>query len=275
MSWAMSTTVLPGELSNRSRVSPQRSDRKLSVAVPRLAATVAVLRDGTDGLETYLLRRPATMSFAPGAYVFPGGAVDPADGRLPDDVVRHDGTSEAWRASALSGPRLRELLVAAVRETFEEAAVLLTLDAGGEPPAHGASHWNQVRRELLAGSTSFSRVLQEHGLVLSTRLVSPWARWVTPEYLPIRFDTYFFVAPLPRGQVPRRTRAESSYARWITPRLALSRYAEGRLATLRPTRALLTALADFASTQEAMRSLAWLDHSGVDGTTPGGPRHGG
>jgi 8-oxo-dGTP pyrophosphatase MutT (NUDIX family) len=233
-------------------------------AVPRLAATVALLRDTTDGVETYLMRRPVTMAFAPGTYVFPGGAVDPSDRDLSPGLLRHEEGAPAWRASALVGPALRELVAAAVRETFEETGVLLAEPLDGGPAPSANATWSRLRHQLLSRHRSFGSILQENGLLLDTRSLSPWARWVTPDHLPIRFDTYFFVASLPARQAPRRNSRESSYARWISPRLALVRHAQGRLTMMQPTRALLRTLAGYVSTEQVMRGLSWLDRPAAD-----------
>lgn len=170
--------------------------------VPRAAATTLVLRDGSGGPQVLMVKRSPHAAFMPGAYVFPGGAVDAADAdaalaephaALVERIGRVTGTGERARACA----------VAALRECREECH----LDLG------------------------------------STRALQPWSRWVTPLGLPKRFDTVFFVARAPEGQVPRPDERETTTLEWIAPRSALEAHAAGALqmefATVATVRSLL------------------------------------
>jgi 8-oxo-dGTP pyrophosphatase MutT (NUDIX family) len=170
---------------------------RLSPAVPRDAATVILLRQ-VSGVEVLLLRRAAVLEFAPGACVYPGGSVDECD---TDPEIGWAGPSPADFAARLgtAPEHARALVCAAVRETFEECGVLL---AGPSRTAmvHDSAAFARDRHSLLEGSTSFAEVLGRRGLVLRADLLTPWARWITPEASPRRFDTWFFAAALPPGQ---------------------------------------------------------------------------
>src|SRR6266571_5808503 len=241
--------VVPRGLAERAR---DISDGRLAPAVPRDAATVILLRqalpvDEGGGVEAFLLRRTAELEFAPGAYVFPGGSVDARDA---DPGVGWAGPGPADFAALLDVPpdRARALVCAAVRETFEESGVLLA----------GASHDDLVsdsaalaadRHALLAGTASLAEVLSRRGLVLRTDLLTPWARWITPEASPRRFDTWFFAAALPPGQ--KATAApeghadpgESESGAWLRPETALEGAQAGQLTLLPPTAVTLGELA--------------------------------
>ena len=236
--------VVPRGLAERAR---QISDGRLAPAVPRDAATVILLRQAAAGVEAFLLRRTAELEFAPGAYVFPGGSVDARDA---DSGVGWAGPGPADFAALLDVPpdRARALVCAAVRETFEESGVLLA----------GLSHDDLVRdsaalaadrHALLAGSMSLSEVLDRRGLVLRTDLLTPWARWITPEASPRRFDTWFFAAALPPGQAATAAPeghadpGESESGAWLRPGSALEAARAGQMTLLPPTAVTLGELA--------------------------------
>ncbi|MFI5953181.1 NUDIX hydrolase [Cryptosporangium sp. NPDC051539] len=208
-------------------------------ASPRDAATVVLLRDSDDGVETYLLRRQASMAFAAGMSVFPGGGVQASDYRPvpwlgPDPV--------AWGARLACGSGLAAaLLVAAVREVFEETGVLL---AGPDAstvvgPVEGAP---DARLAVESQAIGFDALLAEHGLRLRADLLGPWARWITPEHQPRRFDTRFFVAVLPEGQTVGRLTSEAESGGWVGIAAALRAAEAGELTLMTPTRHTLTDL---------------------------------
>ena len=245
--------VVPRGLAERAR---EISDGRLAPAVPRDAATVIVLREAgveaeaAAGVEAFLLRRTAELEFAPGAYVFPGGSVDARDA---DPSVGWAGPGPADFAALLHVPpdRARSLVCAAVRETFEESGVLLAGPSEGELVGDSATLAGD-RHALLAGSTSFSEVLGRRGLILRTDLLIPWARWITPEVSPRRFDAWFFAAALPPGQtataVPEgfgehADPAESESGTWLRPAAALEAARAGQITLLPPTAVTLGELA--------------------------------
>ncbi len=204
-------------------------------AAPRNAATVMLLRPcQPDGVEVLMLRRTAAMKFAPGAYVFPGGSVDEAD--FSAEIGWH-GPSPADFAALLgcSAELARALVCAAVRETFEEAGVLLAGTPDGAAVALGDSSWEADRTALTAGTLTLSGLLARRGLALRADLLVPWARWITPEAEPRRFDTWFFAAAWPAGQEATGHLAEADKTAWLRPADAISAARAGTLSLLPPT----------------------------------------
>jgi 8-oxo-dGTP pyrophosphatase MutT (NUDIX family) len=184
---------------------------------PRDAATVVLMRAGSNGLELYLLRRHTTMAFAGGMCVFPGGGVDRRDF---DHLVAWAGPEPAAWAEQLrtSAEMARALVCAAVRETFEESGVLLAGPSASEVVADlTGDDWERDRRALEAKELPFTAFLDRRGLVLRSDLLGTWAAWCTPEFEPKRFRTWFFVATLPQGQRTRDVSSESSSVTWMSP----------------------------------------------------------
>jgi 8-oxo-dGTP pyrophosphatase MutT (NUDIX family) len=239
--------AVPGKLAERAR---EIAAGRLDPAVPRDASTIMLLRQGT-GVEAYLLRRTRTLDFAPGACVFPGGSVDERDA---DPEIGWAGPAPAEIADQLgtSAERARTLVCAAVRETFEESGVLL---AGSSPAAlvDDSAALARDRHALLEGSTSFGELLGRLGLMLRADLLTPWARWITPEASPRRFDTWFFAAALPPGQTAslaapaeqadRARPGESDAGIWLRPADALESARTGQITLLPPTAVTLGELA--------------------------------
>jgi 8-oxo-dGTP pyrophosphatase MutT (NUDIX family) len=221
---------------------------RITPAVPRDAATVMLLRPaGTGaGIEVLMLRRVAAMKFAPGAYVFPGGSVDPADYDAPVGWHGPDPAEFGARLGA-SAEMARALVCAAVRETFEEAGVLLAGAPDGGPVADPSDpsgpSWEADRAALVAGDVTLAELLSRRGLVLRADLLVPWARWITPEGEPRRFDARFFAAALPAGQVATGHAAESDRIAWLRPADAIESARAGQISMLPPT---ATTLHDFA-----------------------------
>lgn len=235
---------MPDELVARARALAEGGDWVPPEAVP--AATVVLLRDGSEGLEVLLMRRPGTMAFAPGMHVFPGGRVDLVhDVRTP---VRGSLLTGSWGDPSLSAA----LVAAAVRETFEEAGVLLALDHSGRTAVPDDA-W---ARDRATSETSggFPEVLHHRRLHLDADLLVPIAHWITPEVEARRFDTRFLAAALPARQQVDAHETETDTAHWTAPRDALSEYGAGRRPMLPPTVAVLRDLAGHRSVAEA---LAW------------------
>lgn len=198
----------------------------VAAVAPRLAATVLVLRDtpGGDGLQVLMVRRSLQASFMPGAYVFPGGAVDAADG-APATLALCDEPAAGLqqRLGPVTGLQQQApaCAVGALRECFEECGLWL-----GTAPAPAAG-WAALRAQLLAGQ-QLAELAARHGLPLATSTLQPWARWVTPVGLPKRFDTLFVLAPAPAGQTPREDAGETTTLAWVQPGQALAEHAAGR-----------------------------------------------
>lgn len=225
------------------------------------AATILLLRDAppgapTPGLEVLLLERHIESDFAGGALVFPGGKVDPADRALPPE--RWTGRDPAaWRDTlgADTDGQALGLMVAAVRETFEEADVLLASRAGA--PVSDADlaspSFVEARRRLASREEAFdwtSWLAEEH-LVLDLGALTPWAWWVTPRGQHKRFDTRFFAARLPAEQSAAHDDVEMTALRWTSPRAALEAQRAGDVTVIYPTRKNLEALAEHASADAA------------------------
>jgi 8-oxo-dGTP pyrophosphatase MutT (NUDIX family) len=208
-------------------------------AEPRDAATVMVLRDAPAGVEVLMLLRPAAMKFAPGAYVFPGGSVDPAD--FSAEIGWH-GPSPADFGAWLgcSAELARALVCAAVRETFEEAGVLLAGSPDGPLAEPSGESWEADRMALAAGTLALAALLSRRGLVLRADLLVPWTRWITPEAEPRRFDARFFAAALPAGQVVTGHLAEADETVWLRPADAIEAARAGTISLLPPTAATLS-----------------------------------
>jgi 8-oxo-dGTP pyrophosphatase MutT (NUDIX family) len=216
--------------------------------VPSAAATVVLLRDGNDGLEAYLQRRPMGMGFAGGLWVFPGGRVDQSDRDPAVDATWAGPSPAAWAERMdLPAGEARGHLVAACRETLEEAGLLLATPTP-EPVALASA-----RRELLSGSTGFAELLARLGVRLDADRLRYWAWWVTPDQEPRRYDTRFFVAGLPAGAAVTAHLAEAERERWLQPAEAA---ADQDLPMLPPTRYTLRDLAAYGSVAEALAAGA-------------------
>lgn len=246
-------------------------------AVPRDAATVMLIRPAADagppapvrpgagtgraepgGIEVYMLRRRQTMPFAPGASVFPGGSVDRRDAAAPAGWAG-PGAAEWGRRLDTSEDLARGLLCAAVRETFEEAGVLLAGRSGGDMTLSAQPDLEPDRLALLDRSLSLAELLTRRGLVLRSDLLKPWSRWITPEAESRRYDTRFFAAVLPAGQQTTDIREEADQVGWVRPAGVLAAAARGEVTLMPPTAVTLAELAacpDVASVLAARRDLA-------------------
>lgn len=216
----------------------------------RDAATIALLRDGEPGLEVFLLHRVAGMAFAGGMTVFPGGGVDDRDDDVAIGWAGPDPTWWAQRFGCAPDAALR-LVCAAVRETFEECGVLLAGPTADTVVAD-TSGYGDVRAALVARELSFAEFLAAERLVLRADLVRPWANWITPPEEPRRYDTRFFVAALPTGQVADGVTSEAAAVGWQTPIEAIEDWKTGRRALLAPTWVTLTELAAHATVADAL-----------------------
>ncbi len=225
-----------------------------------LAATVVLLRSGRRGPEALLTRRPASMTFAPNVHVFPGGRVDAAD--ADPSLLRRSVVSPEAAARGLGGDlepvTALASYVAAIRELFEEAGVLLAdggdaVEAGVVVPSKAVS---MARSALVGGEATFAQVTAELGLRLRTDLLVPLSRWVTPPILPRRFDTRFFAAELPSGARISFEGGEVVSHAWLTPAAALRAMAGGRIGLWPPTSATLQQLEHVTSVANVRERLS-------------------
>ena len=224
---------------------------------PRPAATVIVARDRpTSTYEVLMLLRNLKSDFVGGAYVFPGGGVDPHDSS--DDAASRCRDLDDARASSLLGLDHGGLSywIACARELFEEAGLLLATHEHGGPidmadPAVTA-RFEAHRRDVNDGTTRFIDVLAAERLVLDTSAMCYFAHWITPVGPPRRYDTRFFVAAAPKDQVPVHDDKELVANTWVTPGEALERHRRGEMQLILPTIKNLEAIARFASCDELL-----------------------
>lgn len=220
---------------------------------PKDAATVMLLRDGSNGLEVFLLRRATQMAFAGGMTAYPGGGVDSRDTQDTEVATAWAGPGPRWwaRRFGCDVPLARALVCAAVRETFEESGVLL---AGPDATrvVQDASRYADERAALVARELSLAGFLAGSGLVLRADLLRPWANWVTPVGEPRRYDAQFMLAELPAGQQADGRTSEAVEAAWCRPADALADRSAGRRWLMPPTWYTLAELAEFGSVAEAL-----------------------
>ena len=232
----------------------------------RDAATVMLVRDAVDGgrpgIEVCMLKRNLASEFVAGAYVFPGGAVDPADrGAAADELCRGLTDAEASASLGIESGGLA-FWVAALRECFEESGVLLAQprDAADGTGVLDTSdpavrdRFEAHRLEINEGRAGLLDVCRQEGLVLAADTVHYVSHWITPELAPRRYDTRFFVTAAPAGQVAHHDDGETIATIWVRPDDALARFEAGEIVLLPPTIACLGDLAAHASTPDVM---AW------------------
>ena len=227
-----------------------------SPVTPRLSAAVMLLRradeDGTP--EVFMVRRPVQSEFAPDVYVFPGGSVHESDREAEVTAgvcVPIDTLSEATALGA--GVR-----VAAVRELFEEAGVLLAVGDAKQPfviPADAAPRYADYRRQIQRQEISLAEVAAAEDIVLATDALNLCAHWITPETFPKRFTTYFFTALHPTGQEAVHDDLETTHGLWVRPATALARHDAGDFPLVFATIHQLRDLAAFKTPVEALN--AW------------------
>jgi 8-oxo-dGTP pyrophosphatase MutT (NUDIX family) len=225
-------------------------------AGPRAASTVILLRDTAQGPEVYLLRRQQSMAFAAGMTVFPGGRVDPTDASIADSWSGPSPESFGARLGC-SADTAAAYVAAAVRETFEESGVLL---AGPSTESvvedTTGDDWEADRVALETRELGFADFLHRRGLVLRADLLGAWAHWITPEFEPRRYDTAFFVAALPAGQVTRDVTSESDQVAWLRPADAVRAVEAGEMLMLPPTYLCCLDLSPYDAVADALASSA-------------------
>lgn len=233
----------------------------------RLAATVILAR---PPLEVYLARRSRTAAFAPDAFVFPGGTIEAQDaspairartvGLEPDRVARE------FRASipaelgsdepAVGAGDGATLFIAALRELFEEAGVLLARTGGGSTIAAESSDWERVageRVDVRGGNLSFAGFLEAHAWYADANALTLFSHWITPPSEPRRYNTHFFFAVAPVDQAALADASETHDGIWISPRDALERLRAGTLHLVYPTIKHLERLQAYRSVDDALQ----------------------
>lgn len=216
-------------------------------AETRLSATILLIRDAREELEVFMVERHHQIDFAEGALVFPGGKLEASDAGLADHCRDAHLYSEVGNA----------LRVAAIRETFEECGVLLAR-ARGERALIGAQRLEEIarrtRHKLLDDELSMLDLVESEELELACDLLVPFAHWITPEFMPKRFDTHFFLAQAPDDQLAAHDGFESVDSIWTTIPNALELEKTGQRTIIFPTLENVKKLGRSRRVDEALRS---------------------
>ena len=232
--------------------------------VPALpAATVTLVRDSAGGLEVLMLQRNHQSGFMPGMFLFPGGGIDPDD-RHAAIIARCQGLDDQAASAALdieSGGLA--YWAAAIRESFEEAAVLLAYgrDGGLVNPGKGdhTDRFAEYRRKLNAGEEGvLVDMLERESLLLATDRLTYFSHWITPVTAPRRYDTRFFAAVAPDDQEAAPDNVEAIDHVWVRPRDAVARHRAGQFNMRTPTIRTLESFADFDSANALIAHLRSL-----------------
>ena len=221
---------------------------QLAAPTTRDAATVILVSDRPD-LHVLMMERTGRAVFGPGATVFPGGAVDPDDDapRLAERVVGlDDQAASVDQGIARGGLAFR---VAALRECFEEAGILIARHAKTGRPAEHDTALDAARAALNAGASTFGDLLETRDLVCDARDLRVFSHWLTPLGAPRRYNTWFFVAPAPDGEDGTHDDNELVASAWVRPADALAQHRNGEIDLIFPT-------------EMSLRALSRYDHSG-------------
>lgn len=226
---------------------------------PQPSATVTLTRDAGGGVEVLMMQRNLQSAFVPGAYVFPGGALDAADDSSTVQGLC-SGISDAQASSALGIARGGlAYWAAAIRESFEEAGLLLAYDARGrilalDDPA-AIERYTAHRHALNGGQRSFPDILREEQLTLAADQLVYFSHWITPVTAPRRYDTRFFVATAPPAQSPLHDNQETISHVWVRPAAALERHRRGDFKMRFPTARTLEEFAAYDSVDALMKAM--------------------
>lgn len=223
------------------------------------AATVVLLRDAAvGGVEIFMVRRNQRTVFGPGDYVFPGGAVDAADAD-PALYARCIGCNDAQANTRLDVEADGlSTWVAAIRECFEEAGVLLAVGGDGQA-AHLDAALLGERTALHERKTVLAEVCSRYSLKLTVDQMLYYSHWITPVGPPRRYSTRFFAARVPAGQTAEHDGVETVAGEWVTPRDALQRSQQGNFPIIFPTISQLRFFRDFVDTEAALAALARIE----------------
>ena len=226
----------------------------------RHAATLVLIDDQPD-LKVLMLRRNAHSEFVADYWMFPGGALDDQDGHSDADALFPTLSEQDANLRLRVGEGARNFWIAALRETFEEAFVLLASSREDGQPVdlHDpgvASRFEAHRTAVECGERPFFEILRDEDLVLDVDAMHYIARWITPEGPPRRYDTRFFLAAMPQRQTATHDNREAVHSEWIRPTEALRRFATGESLMLPPTRGVLQVLSAFDNSQLALAEAA-------------------
>jgi 8-oxo-dGTP pyrophosphatase MutT (NUDIX family) len=221
-------------------------EMRKAVSKPRPASTVILVRQQGGELQVYLLKRSPTSRFFPGVYVFPGGEVDPEDRDMSLWASHVDMDQEGISQRLGGGMSEQEAVahgVAAVRETFEEAGVLLCQPS--DPGGRGLEEVRAQRMERGLPKGWLKDLVVSRGWTLEFSLLARWAYWITPEAMPRRYEARFFVAFMPRGQECMPDRTETTDGIWVTPKKGLAGNLKAEIPLSPPTLITLHQLLDY------------------------------
>ncbi len=225
----------------------------------RPAATVMLIDDRPD-LQVFMLERHANTVFAGGMWVFPGGAVDHQDeASYYNRIATHRTDAEASQLMGLGSGGIAYFM-AAIRETFEEAGILLALHRQDENPllieADASARYGEYRDRLNAGQLELKTILEAENLLADVGQMHYIARWITPIGSPKRFDARFFIARIPSNQTPQHDDDELVDSTWLPPMEILARAERGDMVLMTPTLRMVKCLAAFESADEVIRSVS-------------------
>jgi 8-oxo-dGTP pyrophosphatase MutT (NUDIX family) len=202
----------------------------MTASEPKASATILLVRDGSAGLEVFMVQRHHEIDFATGAMVFPGGKLEDDD--FDPSLRAHCPGADALSADALA------FRVGAIRETFEECGVLLARPVGEERLLTGPelrALETRHRAALDAHAIRMAALVAAEGLELACDLLVPFAHWITPEFMPKRFDTHFFLVEAPADHVAVHDGSEGVDSVWIRPGDAIDEAEGGRRTIIFPT----------------------------------------
>jgi 8-oxo-dGTP pyrophosphatase MutT (NUDIX family) len=261
-----------------------RFDPNREPSVPKDAATVVVVRELGGQIELFCVERHARSGFLGGAIVFPGGKCDAADSD-PAAEALSTALGERAREFAAEQHVARTFAIAALRELFEEAAILPVVgDCLDNALALALRAELSERQQAGAGATAFFELLRSRQLVVDTARLAALGRWITPTAEPRRYDTRFYVLPLPPGQAGEHDARETTSSFWATPTRVLERWAAGEIFLAPPTSRTIEILALARSVDDVLAIAsrqplaAVMPHFVLDGdqtvlTLPGDPLH--
>ncbi|MEM7116030.1 MAG: NUDIX domain-containing protein [Chloroflexota bacterium] len=237
------------KLLSRYYASSRIAKRFKQPPTPKPSATILLLRDGDDGLEVFMVVRHHKIDFASGALVFPGGKVDPQD-RWPDMRSFCDGVDDIDDESL-------SIRIAAIREVFEECGILLARKEGQDVllDAEQLGPLETYRDRLQKNEVDMQSFVSQENLRLACDQLHHFAHWISPEMLPKRYDTHFYLVQTPTDQVGLHDGYESVDSVWITPQTALREAEEGKRIVVFPTRLNLEKLGKSRTTKEALQHL--------------------
>lgn len=227
---------------------------------PKDSATVILVRRGQGKTpEVFLARRHASQSFMAGVYVFPGGQLEESDADIAetkllsasDDFQPHT----LLQDRTLTRDMALSFYICAIRETFEETGVLFARNATDDSINFGnaiiQARFAAYRQPLNEGKITLAEIIRQEDMVVLPELLIPYAHWITPEIVPQRFSTRFFLAEMPHhGQNAVTDKDELTSSLWVTPGEALQMYTAGKIAMMPPTLKTLEEMAEFISLDE-------------------------